>query len=88
MGVTNALSLCTDSIAIKLENCVTYPAVTADTCDVLTNGTVYDDYEYVIKDNSTIVDSGVKTLQTVYKHAVNQNICTYAESSACVCEDY
>ena len=67
---------------------MTYPTVTADTCDVFTNGTVYDDYEYVIKNNSTIVDSGVKTLPTVYKHAVNQNICTYAESSACVCEDY
>ena len=73
---------------MKLEICITYPTVIADKCDMLTNYTVEDDCEYVIKENSDFVGSGSEILPTVHKHAINQNICTYAESSACVCGDY
>ena len=71
---------------MKLENCITYPTVIADKCDWFTNYTVDDDYECVIKEAS--VGSGSEILPTVYKHAINENICTYAESPACVCGDY
>ena len=74
---------------MKLEKCVTYPTVIADACDYnLTNYTCdyTDDYECQTKS----LGSGSETLPSQYKtkNASNSDICTYAESSACVCEDY
>ena len=57
------------------------------------NYTVRDDYECVIKQNTDDAffkgGSDGKTSPTVYKHSINQNVCTYdADSPAYACGEY
>jgi len=92
VGIGNALSLCTDSIAMKLENCTPY-APGFDYCYANVDYcTTVPDYECVIKQSTYDTfpsGSDGKTLPTVYKHSINQNVCTYdADSSAYACSEY
>ena len=86
VGVGNALSLCSDAISMKLENCTTFIPVQYHSYATLPdNCTTVDDYECQTK-TVAIAGSDGQTSPTAYKHAIN--ICTYADSSAYACSEY
>ena len=91
VGVGNALSLCSDAISMKLENCTTYtPGLYHDYATTF-NCTDVDNYECEMKQATCDVKNSSggdgQTLPTVYKHAIN-NVCTYADSPAYACGEY
>ena len=90
-GIGNALSLCSDAIEMKLENCTYAPVLNYsyanDTCC-----TAIDDTECQTKQATWDVDhlsgSEGQTLQPQFKHKINQDVCTYADSPAYACGEY
>ena len=91
VGIGNALSLCSDAIEMKLENCTYAPILhynyDADVCCTVVDDTVYPTKQATCDgDNSS--GSGDQTLQPQYKHKINQDVCTYADSPAYACGEY
>ncbi len=91
VGVGNALSLCSDDISMKLENCTTFVPTPYHCYNALQDNTTQrdfctvDDYECETK-SVTIAGSDGQTSPITYKHAIN--ICTYADSTAYACSEY
>ena len=84
VGVGNALSLCTDAIAMKLESCTYAPAFEYKYVNE-TSYTAIADAVCETKQATCDVKSSGSDGQTLqYNHSINQNICTeYADPPAC-----